>query len=144
MRLAALWPETIKAIRKQINARPEAFRSEWDFLVFLTRDGKPVQRVSDNCRAMTAAFFRLKVAAGSHRQSVSQRSTRHLFRTLADGAGDANAARKVMGHKIPGVEGRNIDSTDPERVKAVCEFVRAKFLSGKPKKSRNVSEDNTK
>jgi integrase len=143
-RLAALWPQTIAAIKKQIKSRPCPAREEHSPLLFLTRHGGPVQRDGNKNRPLTAAFRRLKIAAKVHRTNVSHRSTRHLCRTLADSAGDTNAARLLMGHKIPGVEGRYIDAIDPERVKAVCDHVRKRFIAGKPKKKRTVKKGGAK
>lgn len=130
-RKAWLFPETVRALRKQIAKRPSPSRPELDDLVFLTRHGLPVQQDGSKNRPMTAKFRLLKIAAGIHRPGVSQRSCRHLCRTLADSGADANAARLVMGHKIPGVEGLYIDSIADDRVKAVCEHIRQQFLDGK-------------
>lgn len=138
-RLAKLWPESIAAITAHLATRPNASCAEHEPLVFLTKDGRPVQQDGNKNRAMTAAFRRLKMAAGVHRVGVSQRSTRHLCRTLADGAGDANAARLVMGHRIPGVERRYIDNIDPERVEAICNYIRDRFME-EPKDGKGGAE----
>lgn len=132
-RLAWLWPETIGALCEAIEHRPRPSRRDLASLVFLTRDGRPVQTDGSKNRPMTAAFRRLKIDAKVHRPNVSQRSCRHLCRTLADSAVDANAARRIMGHVIPGIERNYIDRIDRDRIKRVCEHIRDAFyeeLSG--------------
>ena len=123
-RRAALWPETVAALRAGGGGPPGAER--------------PGRRGAGVCHQVRAAVggrghvrrrhARNWEAAAEARHPpdrVGFYALRHTFRTVADGAKDVNAVRTVMGHTDDSIDGNYTHGIADERLKAVTDHVRA-------------------
>ena len=139
-RLAALWPETAKAMREAIAVRGKPADPEFRDLVFLTESGLPVVRTRTPAKAaldkkaslnatiinrVTSDFRELQKTAGIYRHGRGFNALRHGFLTVAETSKDFPAVARVMGHNVPGVSSHYREHIGDERIKAVCEVVRA-------------------
>jgi integrase len=123
-RRAALWPETVEAIRAALACRPAAKNPEYDKLVFLTRFGAPwakplaAKPVGEEMRRL----LRKLGINGRHRLGFYV--LRHTFRTVADEAKDQPAADLVMGHTSTHMSTVYRESISDGRLRAVAGHVR--------------------
>jgi len=124
-RIAWLWPETREALRAWIGDRDTG-------RVFFRGESNPWVRntlasVNDG---VAKEIVKLLVKANMRRPGLSFYALRHTFQTIADGAKDQVAVAHVMGHVDGSMAGIYRESIERERVKAVCEHVRAWYLAG--------------
>lgn len=151
-----LWPETLKALREAIAARPEPADEEDDGLVFLTTFGRRWVRTHRNddkaedesgpkdkrakgtkivpVDSVLQEFVKLIKAAGVSRHGFY--SLRHTFRTVADGARDHVATGLIMGHHDDSMAGVYRERVDDDRLKAVANHVRTWFTKGAKRVAR--------
>ncbi len=54
---------------------------------------------------------------------------RHTHRTASDGANDAHAAMRIMGHEIPGISGRYVKDIELARLQRVVGHVHGWLFS---------------
>jgi integrase len=125
-RRAALWPETVAAIRAVLAERPQPFDPADAELVFLQRSGRRWLRNTPNSRTdnVSVQFMFLLRAEALYRAGMSFYSLRHVFRTVADAARDPVAIDLVMGHADPSMGGHYRERIDDARLVAVAEHVR--------------------
>ncbi|MGB0767357.1 MAG: site-specific integrase [Phycisphaeraceae bacterium] len=129
-RTVPLMPETVAALLAYLGGRAKASAKG---LLFVTAAGGPVRTERINAKgnlvtsdALGDSFARLKGKAGIELDRAGFGKLRATFRTVADAAGDANAARRIMGHDLgQGVESSYIREIDHARLKAVVEHVRS-------------------
>lgn len=140
-RYVTLWPETVAALRSAMNEhRTAPIGRENVGLALTTRDGKPVAKeyitesadgtiknVSQD-KYLSEDFRAILQHLGLHRKGIGFSALRPTFRTLADEVHDDNAARLVMGHEIPGMDGIYIQRIGVDRVRAVTDHVRSKVF----------------
>jgi integrase len=153
-RVATLWPETVKALRAAIKARPTAKHAADADCVFITKYGvrwKRVECVQDDAAAdglkvqrretdsVGLEFGKLlrsvKVKEGRKmvslkREGVNFYALRHTFRTIAGETGDMEAVDLIMGHEDAGNMGTAYREWEKDkregypRVRKVTEHVR--------------------
>jgi integrase len=121
-RRCPLWPETIRAIRDALAARPEPKNAADAGLVFITKYGQGWAK-ADNAGPLTQAMRKLlnKFGINGHRNFYA---LRHSFRTVADGAKDQPAADFIMGHEVSHISSVYREGIDDERLRAVAAHVR--------------------
>ena len=116
-RRVILWPETIDAIKAMPKYRPHVAARG---LLFVARTGEPYH----GGRGIMQAFTRLMAKHDISLQQSSFGKLRATFRTVADGAADANAIRLLMGHQLgQGVEENYIRTIADDRLEAVTDQV---------------------
>ena len=122
-RRAALWPETVQAIREWLPIRPAPKNPANFGLLFITKRGNAWDAGTDN-RAITHECRKLLDALkiGGNRNFYA---LRHTFRTIADATCDFPAVRRVMGHADESIDDTYRERIDDERLVAVAEHVRA-------------------
>ncbi|MDV6033978.1 MAG: hypothetical protein F9B45_28580 [Phycisphaera sp. RhM] len=136
-----LWPETRKALRdvERFHKRSGITPAKGcESLVFRNHDGTPWVSETQKFNAITNRFAKIKRAAKCHRPGCAFYSFRHMFESIAGETKDQVCVDHVMGHAPAdndmGAIYRNGISDD--RIKAVCEHVRAWFIAAKPKRTR--------
>jgi integrase len=133
MRRCPLWPETVKALREWLKARPAAADPADDQLVFTTaKGGSWFKSTSDNpvSKEMRKLLDRLKI--NGHRNFYS---LRHGFETIAGASRDQVAVGFIMGHADNSMSAEYRERIDDDRLQAVVEHVRA-WLFGKTRKTK--------
>jgi integrase len=131
---AWLWPETIAALQEAIDAKPHTTSARMEPLAFVTKLRRPWGTDDNSSNPLSQAFRDLKTQVGIEKKGVGQYALRHMFETVAGDARDQQAVDYVMGHMDNSIAGNYRHGIDPERVKAVCSFVRDWFLAGKPRR----------
>jgi len=124
-RRAALWPETVMAIREALAERPQPKNPEHAGLVFVTKYGGSWGKdTRDNpiAKEMSKLLRTLKITG---RVGLGFYTLRHVFRTVADAAKDQPACDFVMGHEGPHMSVVYRETISDERLYAVANFVRA-------------------
>jgi integrase len=140
-RVIPLWDETVSAI---VAALAEQGREDAgaDERVFLTKAGNPwvreeMDQIPDpNRRGMTVPrlrktdsvnlqFRKLSKAVGVDVKGAAFGHLRHTFRTIADECNDINAARRIMGQELVGIDAHYVKTMKVERLKLVTDHVRA-------------------
>lgn len=140
---AWLWPETVVAIQEAIDAKPSLDRDATDPsgiytremlepLAFITRNRRPWGCDGEQNNPLATAFIKLKTTAKIEKAGVGHYALRHTFATVATNSKDQQAVDFVMGHHDPSMSAVYREGIDPERVRAVCEYVRQWFIAGKP------------
>jgi integrase len=124
-RRCPLWPETIKALREAIDARPEPRDKTNHDLVFITKYGQPWYQDRDGSRALGHEFQKLLTAGELRREGLSFYALRHTFATEASGSLDQVAVDLIMGHADQTMAGIYRERIDDNRLKAVVNHVRA-------------------
>ena len=124
-RRAAMWPETVAALRAALAARPTPKHDNAKALVFVTRTGAPWGNELRTKDPVALQFGKLRRALGIERKGLGFYSLRHTFRTTADAARDVNAVRTVMGHTDDSIDDTYTHGITDARLKAVADFVRA-------------------
>src|SRR5262249_49901892 len=100
-RRAALWQETVAAIRDALAVRPEPKKSEHADLVFVTRR-RDSWHTGTPDGPLSREFSKLLRRVGMNvRKGLGFYSLRHTFRTIAEEAKDQPAADYIMGHEAP-------------------------------------------
>ncbi|HUO07053.1 MAG TPA: tyrosine-type recombinase/integrase [Phycisphaerae bacterium] len=148
-RRAALWPETVKALRLVMKRRGEVltvgdnagkprYRPEDPAdanAVFLTHQSRRFVRQDgkNNRDSVALAFGKLLRAKGIKREGRNFYSLRHTFESIASGAKDQAAVDRVMGHVDSHVRGHyqhwSKDAEEDTRLKSIADHVR-KWLFG--------------
>ncbi len=123
-RRAALWPETVEAIRAWLAVRPKPKDEADAGLLFLTASGRSWHKdIADNPVAKETA--KLLRELGIKRHGIGFYSLRHTFRTVADEAKDQPAAGYIMGHADPSMAAVYREDIGDDRLRAVTDHVRA-------------------
>jgi integrase len=127
-----LWPETIAAIRESLAERATPDSDDARELVFLTVFGRPWVRpaIGGSSDMLNRMFHALCTRAGVRPRGFY--GLRRTFRTVADETLDQHAIHRVMGHQLPGMSGTYVQRIGFERIKAVCEHVRAWLFTPTP------------
>jgi integrase len=124
-RRAALWPETIGALRDAMTKRPEPKKQEHAGLVFLTRCGDSWHTGTTD-GPLSREFGKLLHKLGINgRYRLGFYTLRHTFRTVADEAKDQPAADYIMGHEAPHMSSHYREGISGERLRVVGDHVRA-------------------
>jgi len=138
-RRGILWPETVKALREAIEARPEPADPENAALVFLTaRDRRPYVRRGikpiaepkrgqpdfklSNTDGVAQEFRKLCKAEGV--TPAAFYDLRHSFATIAEQTRDFPAVELCMGHETPDIATRYREEIGEDRLRAIAEHVR--------------------
>lgn len=145
-RRAALWPETIAAVRDVLafaeseiinhkNAGKPHYHPENPAdaeAVFITHQQLRyvVQDKTTNRDSVAQAFGKLLRAAKIKQEGVNFYALRHTFRTVAAGTKDFEAVDRVMGHSPADTGGKHYtewrkDEEEDRRLRAVADHVRA-------------------
>jgi len=146
-RRAILWPETVKAVRAAIDARPDPLPGSDSAdarLVFITKYGnrwvryrkggsKRVRGKGDPDKPIGGGwidsigieFDKLLVEQGVKAEGVGFYSLRHTFRTVADQTRDFPAIDLIMGHTAPSndMSARYRERIDDDRLQAIADHV---------------------
>jgi integrase len=133
-RKAALWPETIAAIRKALPLRPEPKDAADANCVFLTSHKNRLVRCTakfGHRDAVSAAFGRLLDDLKLKRPGLQFYALRHTFRTIADETRDFPAIDRIMGHADHTMGGRYRERIDDGRLQAVADHVRSWLFPAK-------------
>lgn len=138
-RRAPLWPETIKAIKDSIAARPKP-KIDADGLVFLLPSGRPwlCRGIANPVSVAASALMKecgIKDKANDNGSKEEKKgfgfyTLRHVFRTVADGSKDQPAIRLIMGHVDQGIDADYRETIDDARLLAVTNHVRAWLFGG--------------
>ena len=124
-RRAPLWPETARALRDALAARPATKKEEHGGLVFLTRCGDSWHTGTTD-GPLSREFSKLLRRLGiTGRKGLGFYALRHTFRTVADEAKDQPAADYIMGHEVPHMSSVYRETISDARLKAVSDYVRA-------------------
>jgi len=135
MRRCPLWPETVEAIREALKARPKPAKPENRGLVFLTRCGLQLVRLTENGALVDAVpenFDKVLRKAGVKRPGVSFYALRHSFRSAATRVRDREAADVIMGHARGDMAESYIEFVPDERLVAVSDAVREWLYNDQP------------
>jgi len=100
-RRVPLWKETVEAIEAALKTRPKAFDKPADYLMFVTRFGRPWLEVKPNGRphdAIGAEFRKLLTSLGIKRHGVNFYALRHGTQTIGEETRDFVAVSAIMGH----------------------------------------------
>ncbi len=159
-RTVPLWKETIEAIQASIEHRPTPKVDEAEGLLFITRTGKPWVRESlvtvtdkktgrerkrlSRTDAVNLQFRKLLRRLNIDLVDSAFGKLRATHRTVADGAGDVNAARRIVGHEAGeddpnagAVDEHYVRTIDPARLRKVSDHVRKwLYTRGSKKKKR--------
>ena len=132
MRRCPLWPETIKAIREWMTARPAPKNPENFGLLFITKRGNAWDAGTDN-RAITHETRKLldSLVIGGSRNFYA---LRHTFETIAGESRDQVAVDAIMGHVDPSMAANYRERISDTRLECVSELVRG-WLLAKPEKA---------
>ncbi|MFH5805544.1 tyrosine-type recombinase/integrase [Alienimonas sp. DA493] len=138
-RKAALWPETVEALRETIKDRPRPVDPVDDDAVFLSHSGRRLvqavvterQTVNTNNR-VSSGFRELADAAGIYRPGLSFYGLRRAFRTVADELLDHPTADLVMGHASGEMAAVYRQRLGEDRLRAMAEHVRKWALGVRP------------
>jgi len=122
LRRCPLWPETVKALRQAIAARPEPKDDAHRSLVFLTKYGKPwAKDIPDS--PVTKETAKLLKSLGIQRKGVNFYALRHTFETIGGEARDQVAVDHIMGHARDDTASVYRERISDERLKAVTDYV---------------------
>lgn len=135
-RAAALWPETVKALRAVLAQEREGVDLNLAALVFLTKrrrpwvhdnitrtDGGAVKKVRRS-DAVNQAFGKLLKKLKIKREGVNFSSLRKTYRTAADELGDRNAVLVTMGHSFSGMDEFYVRAMAEPRLRRVSDHAR--------------------
>lgn len=126
-RRCKLWPETIEALRKALDERPNPKHEEDAEAVFLTarreRWVRPTgkSRTDQVTNVFGALLRKLKI---NGRNGLGFYSLRHTHRTVSDGARDPVAANLIMGHADHTMASVYREHIDDARLVVVSDLVR--------------------
>jgi integrase len=124
-RRAALWPETIQAIRDALAARPEPKDKAEAGLVFITKYGQRWAKDDRDNPVSKETSKLLKALGVNGRKGLGFYTLRHTFRTVADESKDQPAVDFVMGHEVPHMSAVYRETISDERLRAVADHVHA-------------------
>jgi integrase len=140
-RRCPLWPETVKAIRDALDARPDHADDTDADAVFITKYGN--RWVTGKGNAVALQFTKAMDAVGIDREGVGFYTLRHTFRTIADAAGDQRAANRIMGHEPSHISGHYVEMIDDARLARVVDHVHS-WLFTKPDATKPAGKGDAK
>ena len=136
-RRCPLWPETVKALRDWLKARPDPKGDTNPGLVFITAAGGTwMKDTSDNPVSKEMAKLLKKLGIDSHRNFYT---LRHTHRTIADEACDQRASNYIMGHADASMSAVYVERIGDDRLKRITDHIRA-WLYAPTKKSRKAAK----
>jgi integrase len=122
-RRAALWPETVAAIRDALAARPAAKDPADEGLLFLTAKGNPWhKKIEDNPVSKETRKLLDALGINGHTNFYA---LRHTFETVGGEAKDQVAVDHIMGHSRDDMASVYRERISDDRLKAVADHVRA-------------------
>lgn len=131
-RVCPLWPETVDALKRSIQRRPEPTIDDAAKLVFVSRSGGRYydddQRTCQISELTRSALKRAKVYRGGNGMNFYW--LRHTFRTIADETRDQPACNLLMGHVESGISAVYREDIGNDRLRAVTDHVRAWLYGG--------------
>jgi integrase len=131
-RRSALWPETVAALRAAIEARPEPADPANATLVFVTKHHASWCKADHN-NPVTQQLSRLMRTLGINgRRGLGFYTLRHIFRTVADEAGDQVAVDYCMGHESGHMSTHYREKISDARLRRVSDFVWAWLFGPEP------------
>jgi integrase len=127
VRRAKLWPETVEALRKSLELRPQERTTEDEGIVFLTRRRARWHNGAEGSAqsALSLEFRKLLLKLGLYRKGRSFYTLRHVFQTVGDETGDETAVRMIMGHADNSMSATYRERFPDARLTLVAEHVRA-------------------
>ena len=149
-RRCPLWPETVKALRAALAARPTPKEGLED-RVFLTHHGASWEAIVKSGKGGTGGplsgeFAKVLDALGIRRKGVNFYALRHTFQTIGQKSRDKDAVKAIMGHAESAndmSEVYNEEAPDDVRLRAVTDYVhawlfppKAKSAAGKVKRAK--------
>jgi integrase len=123
-RRAALWPETVAAVRAVLAKRPEPKDDAHAGLVFVTKYGKTWAK-DDGDNPVSKETAKLLKELGLHRPGLNFYALRHTFETIGGEARDQVAVDHVMGHAREDMASVYRERVGDDRLKAVADHVHA-------------------
>jgi len=144
-RRAALWPETIEALRAVMQKKRTTPKDAANAgLFFITREGEKFVRHNakgTNFDAVAGAFSKLlakvEIPAGRGFYSL-----RHGFQTIADGAKDPVATQSIMGHAPSASDMSAVyrERVEDARLRAVANHVHSWLFPEDPKPAKRTKK----
>jgi integrase len=122
-RRCKLWPETVRALKAALAARPAPLTLLAIPLVFVTRSGG-VYNGGRKDSQIGSAFTHLLGKLGLKREGLSFYAVRHTFSTIAEGCRDQVAVGSIMGHVDVTMAQSYREHIDDSRLEAVAKYVR--------------------
>lgn len=132
MRRCPLWPETIKAVKAAITARPAHKEESCKNLVFITKYGWAWEPKTKSDNPISKEMAKLLKELKLHRPGLGFYALRHTFQTIAEKTRDKDAVRAIMGHAEPATDMSTHYSEEPvddSRLRAATDFVHAWLFS---------------
>jgi integrase len=121
-RRAALWPETVAALKEALAARPDPKDSKAGALVFLRLHGKTLAPdIHDTPLSGIMRAFLNKLGINGARNFYA---LRHTFETIAGESKDQVAVNAIMGHTDDSMAAAYRERISDARLQAVAEHVR--------------------
>jgi integrase len=140
-RRAALWPETIEALRNVLAERREPKEPVHARLFFITsKCGAWGKDTSDNPVSKEMSKL-LKALHVNGRKGLGFYTLRHVFRTVADGAKDQPATDHIMGHEAASMASHYREGIEDSRLRAVADHVRSWLFTGAKDAVRDAAGD---
>jgi integrase len=135
-RRAALWPETVQAIRYALAKRPTPKSAADAEFVFITKFGKSwAKDVADSPITKEVRKLLNRAGISGHRNFYT---LRHTFRTEADGTKDQVAVNYIMGHESEHMSTVYRERIDDERLQSVAEHVRRWLFGMGPRQGADI------
>jgi integrase len=128
-RRCPLWPETIKALKAAIKARPAPKSPEDSELVFITKYGK-----SWSTSSLSSEISKLREEAGITGRGKGFYALRHMFQTIGEQTKHFVAVEAMMGRSDESVAAHYREFISDESFLEVSNHVRDWLLAGKPSK----------
>ncbi len=133
-RRCPLWPETLKALKAAIKARPAPKSPEDSELLFVTKyGGSWLPREKYN--PLSQEIKKLREEAGITGKGKTFYALRHMFQTIGDETKSFVAVSAIMGHADGSISGHYREQVSDEALLEVSNHVRDWLLAGKPRKS---------
>jgi integrase len=133
-RRAALWPETVKAIKAALAKRPAPKTDAAAGLVFVTKYGIGWAK-SDCDNPISKETAKLLKKLGLSRPGLNFYALRHGLETIGGEAGDQVAVDHVMGHAREDMASVYRERVGDDRLKAVADHVRAWLFPAPPERA---------
>jgi len=143
-RRCPIWPETIKALKAAIHARPTPKSPDDADLVFVTKYGGSWMP-KDKYNPLSQEIKKLREAAGIKGKGKGFYSLRHVLQTVGDETKNFVAVSALMGHADGSISGHYREKVSDEALLEVSDHVRRWLLSAKPgRQSKAGRADNQK
>ena len=138
-RRAALWPETVEALKEAIAIRPEPKNPTDAALVFITKYGAPWTKSIDDSPITKETAKLLHELKINGRAGLGFYTLRSTFRTVADETKDQAACDHIMGHEVPHMSTIYRQGIGDDRLQAVASHVHAWLFPPTPTKEGGVA-----